>query len=49
MDLSLTITVGPINGKVTESTARILVEFNKAGIITCILTSSKGDISKCLR
>ena len=37
MYLFLLITL-PINGKVTESTARILVEFNKARIITYILT-----------
>jgi len=43
MEKSRAILTGPIIGKVTDSTARILVEFNYTGEITCVLTSPQGE------
>jgi hypothetical protein len=39
------ISLGPIIGKVTDSTARILVEFKQQGQYTCVLTPAKGGNS----
>lgn len=35
--------VGPIIGKVTDTTARILIEFNMQGNVTCRLTDPQGN------
>ena len=43
----LKVNLGPVIGKVTHKTARILVEFNKSEQVTCFLQSDKGEIKTC--
>lgn len=43
------ITLGPIIGSVTDSTARILVEFERSGTETISLVSPEGTKSQCTK
>jgi len=38
-----TISLGPVIGATTNTTARILVEFSFSGNVTCVLNSTSGD------
>jgi len=44
---NLKVNLGPIIGKVTHNSARILVEFNKVQEVTCFLQSDKGETKIC--
>lgn len=38
------ITLGPIIGKVTETTARVLIEIDSATTVTCVITDTTGNV-----
>jgi len=44
---SIKVNIGPVIGKVTHNSARILVEFNKVKEVTCILQSDQGERWTC--
>ena len=44
---SIKVTVGPIIGKVTHNTARVLVEFTKSEQVVCYLQSPSGEVKTC--
>jgi len=45
---TIKITLGPVIGKVTHNSARILVEFNKAEPVTCFLQCPTGETKSCM-
>jgi len=38
-----TVTVGPVIGKVTDTTARVAIEVDRSGPVTCVVTDANGQ------